>query len=48
LAPQHVQVRRLTWAYYWQVARQCKLYDYRQRKWCAFRAPVRKASGVAA
>lgn len=48
LAPHHVQVRRLTWAYYWQVARQCKLYDYRQRKWCTFPAPVRKASGVAA
>jgi len=48
LAPQHVQVRRLTWAYYWQVARQCKLYDYRQQKWCPFPASVRKASGVAA
>jgi len=48
LAPQHVQARQLTWAYYWQVARQCKLYDYRQQKWCSFPAPVRRARGVEA
>jgi len=36
LAPDHVQVRRLDWAYYWQVARQCKVYDYCARQWCPF------------
>lgn len=43
LAPQHVQARRLGWAYYWQVVRQCKVYDYRQRRWQPFPAVRRPA-----
>jgi len=36
LAPRQVQVRRLSWNHYWQVVRQCKLYDYGNRRWLGY------------
>jgi omega-6 fatty acid desaturase (delta-12 desaturase) len=36
LAPRQVQVRRLSWSYYWQVVRECKLYDYGNRRWLGY------------
>lgn len=46
LAPHHVQSRRLTWPYYWQVARQCKVYDFRRQQWGPFPEAARKAEVV--
>jgi len=48
MAPDHVQVRHLTWHYYWQVARQCKVYDYRNRNWSPFPTSECKVNDVIA
>ena len=44
LAPGYVQKRALSWGYYWDVVRHCKLYDYKRRQWQVF---PRAATAVA-
>lgn len=47
LVPDQIEVRRLTWSYYWQVVATCKVYDYTAAKWAPFPTLARTAQFTA-
>jgi omega-6 fatty acid desaturase (delta-12 desaturase) len=44
IAPKEIRTVSLTWRYYWDVARCCKLYDYRTRQWQPFETRPRRTT----